>query len=100
MTESRLPSLSDLPNVDPQPLRPIVWRSLAASDDPGHPPRILLLYGSLREWSYSRFASEEAGRLLRWFGAETRTFNPKGLPLTDETDALHPKVKELRDLAT
>ena len=45
-----------------------------------HPPRILLLYGSVRERSFSRFQAQEAARLLEAFGAETRTFNPSGLP--------------------
>ena len=65
-----------------------------------HPPRILLLYGSLRERSYSRLVVEEAARLLETFGAETRIFNPQGLPQTDTEDATHPKVQELRDLMT
>jgi len=65
-----------------------------------HPPRILLLYGSLRARSYSRMASEEAARILRRLGAETRSFNPSGLPLPDDADADHHKVRELRDLAT
>jgi arsenic resistance protein ArsH len=64
-----------------------------------HPPRILLLYGSLRARSYSRLASEEAARILRRLGAETRTFNPSGLPLPDDAADSHPKVQELRDLA-
>lgn len=65
----------------------------------GRPPRILLLYGSLRERSYSRFLTQEAGRILRRLGAETRIFDPHGLPLPDATAADHPKVKELRDLS-
>jgi Predicted flavoprotein len=44
------------------------------------PPRILILYGSVRERSYSRFAAEEAGRLLTAMGAEVKLFNPSGLP--------------------
>lgn len=63
-------------------------------------PKILLLYGSLRERSFSRLAAEEAARILEKLGAETRFFNPSGLPLPDDTDAEHPKVKELRDLVT
>lgn len=66
---------------------------------PAHKPRILLLYGSLRERSFSRFATEEAARLLETFGAETRIFNPTGLPLPDGAPADHPKVQELRDLS-
>ena len=92
--------IEDLPNIDPASLRPIDMAALAAPGAPTHPPRILMLYGSLRTRSYSRFASEEAARLLRWFGAETRTFNPSGLPLPDAEGPDHPKVKELRELAT
>lgn len=63
-----------------------------------HKPRILLLYGSLRERSFSRLAVEESARLLNAFGAETRIFNPTGLPQPDTQDDSHPKVKELREL--
>ncbi len=62
------------------------------------PPRILLLYGSLRERSYSRLAVEEAARLLRFFGCETRIFDPTDLPLPDQvSDDDHPAVHELRE---
>ncbi|MBH0236388.1 arsenical resistance protein ArsH [Methylobrevis albus] len=64
-----------------------------------HPPRILLLYGSLRERSYSRLLVEECGRLLGAMGAETRIFDPRGLPLPDAEPADHPKVQELRALS-
>jgi arsenic resistance protein ArsH len=64
------------------------------------PPRILLLYGSLRERSFSRFAVEEAARLLQFFGAETRIFDPSDLPLPDQVKGDdHPAVHELRDHA-
>ena len=63
-----------------------------------HKPRILLLYGSTRERSFSRLLVEEASRLLEHFGAETRIFNPSGLPLPDDAPVDHPKVQELRDL--
>lgn len=62
------------------------------------PPRILLLYGSTRERSFSRLLVEEAARLLEHFGAQTRIFNPSGLPLPDDAPVDHPKVQELRDL--
>ena len=62
------------------------------------PPRILILYGSVRERSYSRFAAEEAGRLLTAMGAEVEFFNPSGLPLPDDAPDTHPKVTELRGL--
>lgn len=86
----RLPALQ----VDllPAPL----WREA----DPGHAPRILLLYGSLRERSYSRLATEEAARILQWLGADTRIFDPLDLPLPDQVagDA-HPAVERLRELS-
>ncbi|TLU71898.1 arsenical resistance protein ArsH [Lichenicoccus roseus] len=64
------------------------------------PLRILLLYGSLRDRSYSRLAVEEAARLLRFFGAETRIFDPADLPLPDQVKADdHPAVHELRKLS-
>ena len=63
------------------------------------PPRILLLYGSLRERSYSRLLTFEAARLLEALGAEVRIFDPSGLPLPDDAPETHPKVQELRQLA-
>ena len=64
-----------------------------------HPPRIMLLYGSLRERSYSRLLVEEADRLLRAIGAETRIFDPRELPVANSTGPDHPKVQELRALS-
>lgn len=72
---------------------------LGAAQPSSHPPRILLLYGSVRERSYSRFLTLEAERLLIHFGAETRIFDPRGLPQPDGAAPDHPKVRELRDLA-
>lgn len=66
-----------------------------------HKPRLLILYGSLRETSFSRLSAEEAGRILTTMGAEVKFFNPKGLPLFDNNDSVnHPKVEELRTLVT
>jgi len=79
---------------------PIDETALFDAPHAAHRPRILLLYGSLRARSYSRMASEEAARILRRLGAETRSFNPSGLPLPDDADADHHKVRELRELAT
>nr|CAD6600966.1 arsenical resistance protein ArsH [Rhizobium sp. Khangiran2] len=64
-----------------------------------HKPRILILYGSLREVSYSRLLAHEVRRLLERFGCEVRMFDPKGLPFPDEAPASHPKVQELRELS-
>lgn len=79
-----------------QPDRGALGAPLAST----HPPRILLLHGSLREQSYSRRVNEEAARILQKLGCETRVYNPSGLPLPDDADASHPKVQELRDLVT
>ena len=90
--------LLDLPNVDACAFTvpdAMALRPLAIT----HRPRILLLYGSLRERSFSRFATMEAARLLEAFGAEARIFNPSGLPLPDDAPAEHAKVKELRELS-
>ena len=88
-----------LPNLQPGLFsRPAIERLMPAAW-PLHAPRFLLLYGSLRERSYSRLAVEEAGRLLRAMGGEVRMFNPSGLPLPDDAPDDHPKVQELRELA-
>lgn len=65
-----------------------------------HPPRILLLCGSLRERSISRMVIEESARILQSFGCETKIFDPRGLPLADGDDESNLKVQELRDLMT
>lgn len=62
-----------------------------------HPPRILLLYGSVRPRSFSRLLTLEAERLLRALGADTRLFHANGLPLPDDAPDSHPKVAELRE---
>lgn len=64
-----------------------------------HKPRILILYGSLRQVSYSRLLAMEAKRLLEHFGAEVKVFDPSGLPLPDDAPVSHPKVQELRDVS-
>jgi len=83
---------------DPDMLQPLDWKALAAGDDDGHPPRILMLYGSLRKVSYSRLAAEEGARVLRALGCDVKMFDPMGLPQPDGADETDPKVKELRDL--
>jgi arsenic resistance protein ArsH len=80
----------DLPNLD--------LELLTLSDQSAHKPRILLLYGSTRERSFSRLLTEEAARILRLLGAETVIFDPSGLPLPDDASSDHPKVRQLREL--
>lgn len=90
--------LNALPNLDADAfdLPDLGKLRLAGS---AHPPRILLLFGSLRPESYSRKLALEAERILRALGAETRVFDPHGLPLVDSVPADHPKVRELRELS-
>ena len=90
--------MTDLPNINPACFDTIDPARLLPARRSTHAPRILLLYGSLRERSFSRFATEEAARLLTAFGAEARIFDPRGLPMADAAEADHPKVAELRDL--
>ena len=82
----------DIPNVDTTTFQQPDLNRLLPETQATHAPRILLLYGSLRERSYSRLVTEEASRLLQALGAETRIFNPSGLPLPDAAPEDHPKV--------
>ncbi|TCS66311.1 arsenic resistance protein ArsH [Primorskyibacter sedentarius] len=92
--------MTDTPNIDDDLFHEIDTDALLSPARSAHPARILLLYGSLRDRSYSRLMTEEAARILTRLGAETRTFNPAGLPLPDDADDSHPKVQELRELVT
>lgn len=89
MTVPLLPQLApeafDMPDADKL--------AIAGSE---HPPRILILYGSLRPQSFSRKLALEAERLLQQFGAETRVFHPHDLPILDSVGADHPEVQRLR----
>lgn len=91
--------LSDLPNLDPESFAPVDAKALSSGVF-AYAPRILLLYGSVRPRSYSRLVTLEAARLLQAFGAETRIFDPSGLPLPDDAPETHPRVRELRELST
>ncbi|MGQ3003482.1 MAG: arsenical resistance protein ArsH [Hydrogenophaga sp.] len=89
----------DLLNLDAASFQPMSAERLFPKERSSHAPRVLLLYGSLRERSYSRLLTEEAARLLQAMGAETRIYDPKDLPLPDAAPDNHPKVQELRELA-
>ena len=90
--------MADTSNIDKLFFQKININRLLKPERASHDPRILLLYGSLRERSFSRLMTEEAARILTQLGAEIKTYKPSGLPLPDDTDADHPKVQELRDL--
>jgi len=89
----------NLPNIYKGALHPVNKEHFAATEQDAHPPRILILYGSLRERSYSRLVAEEASRLLEFYGAEPKFFDPTDLPLPDSVDDNHAAVKTLRELA-
>ena len=94
-------ALADLPGIEPSAVRDKARCGRAVARPCAADPRSrlpLLLYGSLRERSYSRLVAEEAARLLQALGGETRLFNPAGLPLVDDAGEDHPKVRELRGL--
>ncbi len=91
MNTDTLPNIDDSQFTQPE-------HSHFSSTPSTHKPKVLLLYGSLREQSYSRLLTEEAARILQALGAETKIFNPTGLPLPDAAPAEHPKVAELRAL--
>lgn len=91
--------IDDLPNIEADSLRPIDADTLGLTSEPDHAVRVLMLYGSLRERSYSRFMTQEAARILSHFGAEVKIFDPSGLPLVGDAEEQHPKVQELRNLA-
>jgi len=91
-------SIPHLPNIKPALLDIPTLGKLEPVGDLSHRPRILMLYGSLRERSFSRFLTEEAGRILEHLGAEVKIFNPLELPMAGSVPEDHPKVVELREL--
>ena len=99
MSRAELPSPNDLPQVDPALFDRPTGDRFAGAGTSTHAPRFLLLYGSLRERSYSKLLTLEAARLLQAMGGEVRIFDPDGLPLPDAVPDSHPKVQELRDAA-
>ncbi len=90
--------MTDLPLIDKELFHRPELDRLQANATLNHPPKILFLYGSLRERSFSRLLAEEAQRIAEAMGCETRFFHPTGLPLVDDAPETHPKVVELREL--
>lgn len=93
------PFTDGMPNLSQAHFAVPTAASLAPQAPFTHAPRFLILYGSLRERSFSRFLAYEAARLLEAMGGEVRFFHADGLPLPDDTTADHPKVQELRQLS-
>ena len=83
------------PALDEARFRAPLLSQLQPSQRFSHAPRFLLLYGSLRDRSFSRLLVEEAARLLRRMGGETLIYDPRGLPQPDGAPPDHPKVAEL-----
>lgn len=90
--------IASLPNIRPELLDRPTMAKLAPVADVDHAPRILMLYGSLRDRSFSRFLTHEAARILEYFGAEVKIFDPAGLPMAGSVPETHEKVVELREL--
>lgn len=90
--------MTDFPALEDDQLHPFDPDRLFGGERSKHPPRILILYGSLRERSFSRLSAEEGARILERLGCEVKFFHPSGLPLPDDADIDHPKVQELREL--
>ncbi len=97
MTPIDATTMTDLPQLDVASFA-IPNTAQFQHPQPNHPPRFLLLYGSLRARSFSRLLTEEAARILTLMGGEVKIFNPSGLPLPDDAPETHPKVAELRQL--
>lgn len=98
MTDFDLEAPQDFPGLDLALFDAPTLDKLTQHAPPTHKPRILLLYGSTRERSFSRLLTQEAARLLELMGAETIIFDPSGLPLPDDAPVDHPKVQQLREL--
>ncbi|MEO0496410.1 MAG: arsenical resistance protein ArsH [Pseudomonadota bacterium] len=91
--------MTDTPNLDAELLHATDVQRLAPTHGLEHPPRVLMLYGSLRQRSFSRLLTQEAAEVLTTLGAEVRIFDPTGLPLPDGAPDTHQKVQELRNLS-
>ncbi|MEO0544582.1 MAG: arsenical resistance protein ArsH [Pseudomonadota bacterium] len=100
-SDTTKPWLDDptMPNLAADQLNEIDFSAIYNTPPKTHRPRVLMLYGSLRETSYSRLLTYEAARILTSLGAEVKIFHADGLPLVDDAPAEHPKVQELRNLS-
>nr|WP_137830683.1 arsenical resistance protein ArsH [Methylobacterium sp. L1A1] len=99
MDKPQQPFSDGTPNLSEAHFEAPTAERVQASTPLDHPPRFLILYGSLRERSFSRFLAYEAARLLEAMGGEVRIYDAHGLPLPDDSTADHPKVQELRQLS-
>ena len=99
MDKPQQPFADGMPNLSEAHFEVPTEERMAAPTPLDHAPRFLVLYGSLRERSFSRFLAYEAARLLEAMGGEVRIFHADGLPLPDDATADHPKVRELRQLS-
>src|SRR3984893_16291467 len=99
MRRGGVSQIPELPNLDPALFQVPAAADFSSSATSSHAARFLLLYGSVREKSYSRLLTMEAARLLEAMGGEVKIFDPHGLPLPDDEPDAHPKVQELRKLA-
>ena len=90
---------NDMPNVDVSRFDVPSMEKLAVVAPITHAPRFLLLYGSLRDRSFSRLLIEEAARILQAMGGEVKIFDPRELPMAGSVPEDHPKVVELRALS-
>lgn len=88
-----------LPHLDANCFQGVQAPMLFPQKASTHAPRILMLYGSLRERSYSKLLTLEASLILEAMGAEVKVFDPLNLPQPDAAPDTHPKVQELRTLA-
>lgn len=93
------PFADGIPNLSQPHFAVPTSGQLAVAQPFAHAPRFLILYGSLRARSFSRFLAYEAARLLEAMGGEVRIYDAHGLPLPDDSTADHPKVQELRALS-
>lgn len=100
MADQEHPVSDTFPALEERHFRDLEQGRLEPAERSHHRPRIALLYGSLRQRSFSRLVVQECARLLERMGCDTRIFDPSGLPLPDDQPAEHPKVQELRELVT